>query len=59
MTIYTRYGSEVEIIASNADKTMVNVRFIEDDFIDTKSVLELKADGGINEIMEAINAVTR
>ena len=53
--IYTQYGSEVEIIASNEEKTMVNVKFVEDGFIDTKSVIELKADGGINEIMDAIN----
>ena len=55
MAIYTLLGNEVEIIASNQEKTMVNVRFIEDDFVDQKSILELKADNGMKEIQEAID----
>ncbi len=56
MAIYTRYGNEIEIIASNAEGTMVNVKYA-DGFVDTKSVIELKADDGVNEIMSAIAKV--
>jgi hypothetical protein len=56
--IYTQYGSEVEILSANKDGSEVNVKFIEDGFIQTRMTNELKADDGINEIQKAINEVT-
>ena len=57
MAIYTMWGNEVKIIAANAEKTMVNIRFVDDGLVDTRAITELKADDGITEIMAAIEGV--
>ncbi len=58
--IYTRYGSEVEIVKT---ATMVNGILILKRIADDKELQftanELRADGGFREIDEAINALTR
>ena len=54
--IYTRFGSKVEIVKSDKDSGDVTVER-EDKSLLECSILELKADDGFNEIMEAVIAV--
>ncbi len=53
--IYTRFGSEVEIIS--VDKEWVKVKRVKDGSTVDFMVCELKADNGYKEIEEAIKKV--
>ena len=57
MAIYTRFGSEVDIIGYNHNTGDIEVKFPCGD-IDNFAIYELKADDGIQEIEEAIKEVT-
>ena len=52
--IYTRFGSPVEIISVDTKAGTVRIKFIDDGFVDDRCINELKADKGIDEIIEAI-----
>jgi hypothetical protein len=56
MAIYTRFGTEVKIIAGSEDAEKVRVRteFGDEREMDWRT---LKADEGIHEIVEALGAV--
>ena len=57
MAIYTRFGSEVTIIAVHMKTGDLNIKYIEDGEIVPSNISELKADAGIKEIHEAVEAV--
>ena len=48
--IFTRFGSEVEIVRSYPKSDAVDVRQIKDNRILYTRICELKADGGLIEI---------
>lgn len=58
MAIYTRFGIKCEIVKAVSD-TDVEIRYLDDGFHRTVSIMDLKADGGIHEIDEAIAKTTR
>lgn len=55
--IYTRFGSEVEIIKSDSDSGDVTVKRKDGSQLEC-AISELKADDGFNEIYEAVVAVS-
>ena len=60
--IYTRFGSEIEIIAAHVKTGNLNIKHVEDGEHGQPvpaHISELKADGGIEEINEAIEAITK
>ena len=52
MAIYTRFGSEVEVVGYNHNTGDIEVKYQNGD-IEDYAIYELKADGGIEEIQEA------
>ena len=56
MAIFTRLGSEVEILNGKLITCKVEIRYIEQGHVTTTSINQLKADGGIKEIVNAIIA---
>lgn len=56
MAIFTRMGSEVEIIGYNYNTGSVVIKY-PDGGIATAAVCELKADRGIEEIEQTIEAI--
>jgi len=52
--IYTRFESEVEIVAGNIETGEVNIKFKDDGFFMQTNINELRADDGIKEIHDAI-----
>lgn len=54
--IYTQYGSEVEILSGKLITCKVEIRYIEQGHVTTTTINQLKADGGIKEIVNAIIA---
>ena len=59
MAIYTRFGSEVKIVSydTNADKQPFIIRRIADGKEFLAYGAELKADGGVTEIMDAVKVL--
>lgn len=57
MAIYTRFGSEVEIIGYNHNTGDTEVRYLSSGDVAYFGIYELKADNGIQEIDEAIKEV--
>lgn len=55
MAIFTRFGSEVEITSYNHNTGTIEIKYPTGHFDDV-AIYELKADGGVKEIEEAINA---
>ena len=56
MAIFTRHGNEVEVVGYNHDTGAVEIKYRNGRFDDVAiyELNELKADGGIQEIDEAI-----
>lgn len=58
MAIYTFFGSEIEIIDCDFLGTEITIKYVKQGFIRTiRNACELKADGGIDEISQAMNKV--
>jgi len=58
MAIYSRFGIEVKIVNYCQKSSMVEVQDVEDgEKYKEIHIAELKADGGIHEIQDAIHAV--
>lgn len=58
--IYTRFGGEVEIVKGDYDyqeKGEIDIKRLDDGKIMKTYIHELKADGGINTIIEEIERV--
>ena len=56
--IYSRFGSEFEIVNGDLDTGMVTGRRIEDGkLFKNTCMMDYRADGGIREIEEAIRAI--
>lgn len=55
MSICTRFGSEVRVISGIQDTGEVNIKFVDDGELMQTHIANLKADGGLPEIIKAIN----
>jgi len=54
MAVYTRFGTEVEVVAVDLDEGIATVRFPDGEERDWP-LLSLRADGGSDEILAAAN----
>ncbi len=57
--IYSRFGSEVEIISGDVKTGLVTCRYVDDGQIFDTTTAYLKADNGLGEIVKAIEWLSR
>ena len=55
MAIYTQFGSEVKIISGNVHSGDVNIKFDDGEILQSQ-IINLKSDGGIQEVLDEIEA---